>query len=300
MALNETPQTIAALASRHGLDIVPETVRFNSAGLDFLVAFAADRAGADWVLRLPRRPDVVRKGEGEARILGLVGPRLPLSVPDWRVRSETLIAYPLLAGQPGITVDTETMTPTWHFDQGSEAFAESFGRALAALHAIPHEAAREAGLTVLSPEDVRSAMLLDLGRVREGIGIGAPLEARIRAWIDNDALWPEFSVFVHGDLYPAHVLIDAQDRACGIIDWTEAKVSDPAIDLAMHLLGFGPEGLEQLLVHYREAGGRTWPGLADHCAERVAAGPLNYGLFALESGDASHLAAAREQLGVGD
>ncbi len=39
------------------------------------------------------------------------------------------------------------------------------------------------------------------------------------------------------------MLIDNTERVSGMIDWSEACVDDPAIDMAAHLMVFGEEGL---------------------------------------------------------
>jgi aminoglycoside phosphotransferase (APT) family kinase protein len=38
---------------------------------------------------------------------------------------------------------------------------------------------------------------------------------------------------VHGDLYARHVLLDESARACGVIDWGDTHVGEPALDLAI-------------------------------------------------------------------
>ena len=38
-------------------------------------------------------------------------------------------------------------------------------------------------------------------------------------------------VFVHGDLYSRHLLVDDAGRPCGVIDWGDCHVGDPAVDL---------------------------------------------------------------------
>ncbi len=82
---------------------------------------------------------------------------------------------------------------------------------------------------------------------------------RWQRWLDDDSSWPDFSVVVHGDLYVGHVLIDNTERVSGMIDWSEARVDDPAIDMAAHLMVFGEEGLAKLLLTYEAAGGSDGP-----------------------------------------
>ena len=75
------------------------------------MAFARGRDGVDWVLRIPRRPELAASIEAEARILAFLRPRLSVAVPEWRVRSSELIAYPRLPGAPGLTLDPATKAP---------------------------------------------------------------------------------------------------------------------------------------------------------------------------------------------
>lgn len=46
-------ENIVTIASECGLDIQPESISINESGLDFQVAFAEDRHGVEWVLRIP-------------------------------------------------------------------------------------------------------------------------------------------------------------------------------------------------------------------------------------------------------
>lgn len=288
-------ETIATLARRHGLALAGE-VETSELGLDFRAAFADDESGAAWVLRIPRRPDVWPRAENEARVLGLLKGRLPVEVPDWRIFTPDLIAYPRLAGTTAVTVEPETGTPTWNIDKDSATFVASLARTLAALHAVDPAEAAQAGLKVSSPEAARRAFADDLDRVKREIGVGESLWNRWRAWLDDDAAWPPFTTLVHGDLHVGHVLVDETSRATGVLDWTEAEVSDPSIDFIFHLMGFGESGLDRLLAAYEQAGGRTWPGLRAQARERLAAFPIKYALFALLSGQPEQLAAARTLL----
>jgi macrolide phosphotransferase len=119
---------------------------------------------------------------------------------------------------------------------------------------------------------------------------------RWKRWLDDDSSWPDFSVVVHGDLYVGHVLVDGSERVTGVIDWSECRVDDPSIDMSSHLMVFGEAGLSKFLAAYERAGGRVWPRVAHHVAERLALAPVAYALFGLESGNEQHLAAAKAQL----
>src|SRR5262249_33789257 len=146
-------------------------------------------------------------------------------------------AYPRLPGTPGLVLDPEK-EPLWNLDRESPVFVRSLARALAALHGIGPAEAAAAGLKVSSPEEARRALADDLDRVQREVGVGEEQWRRWRAWLDDDTSWPPFTVLVHGDLYAGHVLVDESSRATGMLDWTEAEVSDPAIDFTFHRMGF--------------------------------------------------------------
>lgn len=283
------------LAERHGLHLTGD-LDVNELGLDFRIVTAADRSGVLWVLRIPRRTGVTEKVEREARTLSMLRQRLPFAIPDWRIVTPELIAYPKLKDFTAISVDAATHEVTWNMDRHSDAFDTALGRSLAALHAFPLKEAVEGGLRATMPGEVRERVARDIDKVRSAFTIATSLEHRWRAWLDDDASWPGHSVVVHGDLYAGHILVNEKDEVTGMIDWTEAEIGDPSIDFSAHLLLFGEQGLDRLLRHYEAAGGRVWPGMAKHIAERLSMVPIRYALFALETGEPAHLEAAKEQL----
>lgn len=287
---------VAALAAANGLAVDPATITFNEIGLDFRIAFATDRSGQRWVLRLPRRPDVLPRARVEAKALAVIAPRLPVAVPDWQIVSDDLIAYPMLAGEPGLTFDPQTHAVTWHFDQTSPLFPQTLGAAIQALHAIPADDLRATGVPVFLPDEVRAQWATDLDRVRAHFEVKEEQWASWQAWLADDACWPTFTVPIHGDLYAGHVMVDADGRATGVIDWTEIRIGDPAVDLVGHARAFGEAALPALIRAYREAGGRTWPGLEAQCRHLNSATGVRYALYALATGDEAHRAAAQAQL----
>lgn len=296
-ALPPTNDSIIALAARHGLKVRDEIVVEN-VGLDFLVAFATANDGERWVLRIPRRADVIDRARHEARVLQTIRPQLPVAVPDWRIHSAELIAYPRLAGTPAITMDPTSMQPIWHLDRDNPQFVETLGAFLSALHGIAHETIAAAGLSVRDIDEVRAARVDVLDRVQRELGIGEDLSQRWRKWLDDDRSWPSQAVMTHGDLYVAHTLIDEHSRVVGVLDWSEAAINDPTIDFIHHLAGFGEAGLDQLIAAYDRHGGRTWPNMRQHVQERQASFPLDYALYALTTQNPEHLSSARMQLGA--
>lgn len=287
--------TILNLAAGYNL-LLKDDLSFNEMGLDFKVVFARDFDDNEWVLRIPRRKNLEDRIEQERKILDLAKKYLSVSVPDWKIIESNLIAYPLLENNPVITFDSATYEVTWNIDQKENQYNLSLSQILCQLHDIPTFEAVESGINLLTPQMVRQELLDNIELVKRELGINAKLENRWRKWIETDSFWADFSTFVHGDLYAGHILSDTKGKISGIIDWSEAQVSDPAIDFAGHLAVFGEESLNNLIDLYAECGGRVWEKMFEHIRERHSAAPLKYGVFALETKRDEHINSAKAQL----
>ncbi|WP_426751628.1 macrolide 2'-phosphotransferase [Myxococcus sp. Y35] len=292
---NDAPQ-ILELAATHGLELKPDSLSVNEAGLDYRVVMARGLDDTQWVLRIPRRDDVSEKLDAERRILDFIAPRLGVAVPQWQVANRRLIAYRALPGKPGLTLDPATSQPIWHFDNTSRVYAQEFGRLLQRMHAIDIEEARRAGLVVETPEQVRANWAADIARVRSEFDVEASLARRWESWLADDSYWPRHVVMTHGEMYPAHVLLNPDDTITGVLDWTTAKVGDPARDFVFQKMLGVDAVFEATVDAYVKAGGKVWDRLGDHCTELLAAGPVGYAIYALVTGAPEHRAAAQAQL----
>lgn len=284
-----------ALAAAAGLRLTAEGATAEEAGLDYRVVMAADAGGRRWVVRVARRADVSTGMAAEARVLDLVAPVLAadgIAVPDWRVRTPDLVAYPALPGSPGLTVvDGE---PVWHTDPADPDYAARLGRLLARLHGIGPDDAAAAGVEARTPEQVRSSWQDDVDRVCDAFAVAPEREASLRAWLADDACWPDETVMTHGEIYQAHVLTDDDGAVTGVLDWTTARVDDPARDFVTQYGAAGDAGLDLALAAYEDAGGRVGAGLAAQARRLWDAAPLGYALHALTTGaPQDHEAAAR-------
>lgn len=298
MEHNNAPRIsdILALASGHGLSL-KEEMSFNEMGLDFQIAFTEATDGTAWVLRIPRRADLGAQIAAEKSILALVRQHLTVPVPDWQIATPTLIAYPLLTDKPVLSFD-DTYEVSWHIDRESPLFDSALARVLVELHGIPVSQAEEAGIPVHRPDTLRQELTDRIAVVKDALGIAESLELRWRKWLDNDALWPDFTTFVHGDLYAGHILATRQGDITGLIDWSEGQVNDASMDFSGHLSVFGEERLKNLVALYEKLGGRVWDGLLAQATERQAASALQYGYFAVTTDSDVHREAAKAQLGI--
>ena len=292
-----TPQDIQHISKKHGLALTEE-ISFNDMGIDFKIVFATDTSGQRWVLRMPRRDDLGEQVQTEQRILDLVSKHLVVQVPEWKIVASDMIAYPLLRDLPVLSFDGITYEVTWNMDQHNPNYVPSLAKVLADLHNIPRQKIQESDLKVLNPEDLRTEIEGRLKLVKSELGINNDLENRYKTWLDNDRLWPNYTRFIHGDLYAGHVMADSAGTVSGVIDWSSAHVGDISLDFSGHLSIFGEESLKALIIEYEKNGGQVWDTLFEQTLERAAAAPLAYGLFAVETQIETHIIGAKAQLGV--
>lgn len=180
-----------------------------------------------WLDRTPRRPDAMLRLLTETRVLPWLAPQLPLGVPGPFVLREAplVVRHALIAGQP---LDDASASAAAH--------GAALGAFLRALHAVDAEAAAAHG----APGAAVAAHALgdDLTRMRMQVVPLLPRgrSAAGRALLDAVAAPPPAVALVHGDLGPEHVLV-RDGRIAGVIDWSDAHVGDPALDLAWALHG---------------------------------------------------------------
>lgn len=285
--MGKTKRQVIDMMEKYNIKLNNDTLVFNESGLDFQVVFAADYLGTEWVLRFPRRQDVILRTKLEKNILDIVNQCISsFQSPNWLIYSEELIAYRKLQGVPAGTIDPEKQAYVWELDINNvpAVFHQTLGRALAALHRIPKDRAREAGMVVHTPDEARQSMRRRMEAVKETYGVGDALWQRWQTWLNDNEIWPKETGFIHGDVHAGHILIDKEAAVTGLIDWTEAKVTDMSNDFVAHYRTFGETGLDTLLEAYRQAVGYVWPKMKEHIIELTAAYPVGIAEFAAISG----------------
>ncbi|MFC5734710.1 Mph(B) family macrolide 2'-phosphotransferase [Cytobacillus gottheilii] len=292
---------VIEVTKKHHLLLKEETMKVNESGLDFQVVFAQDENGTEWVLRLPRREDVMPRTKAEKKALDLVNQYADsFQSPNWIIYTNELIAYRKLEGVPAGTIDHNIGNYVWEINVNNvpESFHQSLGRVLAELHSIPSDKARELDLIVQTPEEARTSMKQRMLKVKETFGVGDDLWHRWQAWLNDDDMWPKKTGLIHGDVHAGHMMIDKDANVTGLIDWTEAKVTDISNDFVFNYKAFGEEGLDALILAYKEAGGYYWPKMKEHIIELDAAYSVSLAEFALVSGLEEYEQMAKEALGV--
>jgi aminoglycoside phosphotransferase (APT) family kinase protein len=224
----------------------------------------------EWIVRVPRRPQVQEWLETEIRLLPELAPTLPAPIPRFEhvagngVRA---VAYRKLRGSP--------------LDVSRPGLAGQIGRFLAALHAFPIERARELGAPS-HDRDWRDRYRAFVGEVldRGGSLLGddrPAAKAMVEAYLGDDANFAFSPRLIHADLGPAHML-SVGDELTGVIDWGDARIGDPALDFAWLLHGSSSGFAQAGLAAY----GPADPSLRDRALFYHRLGPwyeLHYGLF---------------------
>ncbi|MFF4183572.1 macrolide 2'-phosphotransferase [Streptomyces sp. NPDC001691] len=286
------PAELAAYASELlGVRLDPASARLDESGWDFQVTHILDTRGAPWILRRPRRLEAVRQLAVEGEVLAAVRDRVPVPVPDWRLSTPWLVAYPRLPGEPAGTEDQNTLVYEWAIDPLAhpEKYLVPLAQTLVAVHATPTgELDRLEETAATTPDGMRAAVAARLARACAELRLPRARIRRWQAWLDDDALWPDRLALVHGDVHPGHTLVTrpAAGPPClsGLLDWANAGLGDPAADFVDLLYAGGPPVLDRLLEAYRAAGGEVRPTLRAHILARASFLWVHVALRGLDTG----------------
>lgn len=283
------------LALKHAVPI-QKIISTNELGLDFQTAIGEGENQEKWLLRIPRRTDEFSKIQQEAKHLEFLKSKVSFNIPDWKVVTPELIAYPLLTDSPALEVNPVTQEIIWNINLERFEYSESLATILFELHKISTDGIESLGLKALSANEIRQEFLNEIDLVKVELGIPSHLEEHWKSWINEDSYWPEFSVLNHGDFYSGHTLVNSENQITGIIDWSEMQIGDPSLDFAGHYIGLGEKHLDKTIDVYKKMGGKTWTRMKEHIIHRASVSPLKFAIFALSTKNEEHLRSAREQL----
>jgi aminoglycoside phosphotransferase (APT) family kinase protein len=223
--------------------------------------FDAFVTGDGWVFRFPRRAECAASVDYECAVQRLVGPVLgpTVAIPQIELVAETTSAFPykfsgyrLIAG---VAADSAAphMMPT---------LARDIGAVLGTIHSIPENTARAAGVVEMGVDDFgrKQWMKRRLTIASEVRALDPVLDQAID-WARQVSLpLPRFEGphrFVHNDLSPDHLIVDATTgRLVGIIDWTDAALGDQARDFVALAAWQGWQFVDDVL--------RSYPHSVDH------------------------------------
>ncbi|MEJ5944899.1 phosphotransferase [Pseudokineococcus basanitobsidens] len=269
-----SPLVLAALASAAVPGLAPTGARAagveDGVGEDVDAAVVIGADGATWVVRSPTDPASGALLDREAVLLrrlgGLAGDEgLPFAVPDpagstpLRGGGRALVHRHL----GGLPVDPADLRP-------GPGLSSALGQALGRLHDVPADVAEEVGLPGYTAEEHRERRLVELDRAASTGQVPPGLLSRWEKATEDVGRWRFSPCLVHGDLTPERVLADG-DRVVALVEWGDARVGDPADDLAWVAVGAEPGALDTVLETYavtrHEQPDRHLPARAQLCGE---------------------------------
>jgi aminoglycoside phosphotransferase (APT) family kinase protein len=242
---------------------------------------AAFVVNGQYLFRFPRRKVAAGLIEREVRILPRLAPHLPLPIPAPTFFGRPDAGYPYpFSGYPMIPGQTACRCDWTEPDRAR--IAAPLARFLAALHRIP---LNEETRTWAPGDEIERTHLMKRAVVlRERLRAVVPA----LAGIDVDALGETVDrlsgspphaglpCWVHGDLYARHLLVDDQRRLCGVIDWGDVHLGDPALDLSIAFSFLPADARLAFRAAYGPIDAATW--------DRARFRALHYGVMLLSYG----------------
>jgi aminoglycoside phosphotransferase (APT) family kinase protein len=236
----------------------------------------------EWIVRVPRRLEVRDRMRKEAALLPLLGATLPVPIPHVSVTEDTaaafFVAYPKLPGDP--------LRERLRRGPAEERLGTEAGVFLAALHAFPRSTVLRAGIPDVSAADWLADQRAFAKRCENDVTpLLTPAERE-----QARAMFAEFfsrrpdeleTALIHGDLGPEHILC-RNDVLSGVIDWSDARIGDPALDFAWLLYGTGELFGDAVLRAYAEGAGSTDDDLPARALFFHRLGPWHEVLHGLE------------------
>ena len=198
-----------------------------------------------WMFRFPRRPEAFTILEIEKAFLAEFAPLSPIPVPQYQYIGEGFVGYRKIEGL--------LLSPARYKrlpEEKQKKVTEQIGAFLSLLHTFPIERARQMGMTEGWNGWRKQAYQLFKSEI-------APRLSQKALRNVNSTFEAFFSgvytpVVIHGDFYPRdHLFMDFQKaELCGIIDFGDLTLEDPACDLKNNLSDFGEEMLRDVLTAY--------------------------------------------------
>lgn len=245
----------------------------------------------EYIFRFPRWPEIDAQYEKEILLLPELARVLPVSIPRFEfiwpggpVYDRPIVGYRKIEGVPLLECGLDA--------DRSKDMARQIGGALSCLHGFSVERAMQLGVPGgLSEWRQRYEDLY--GQVHEQVLPLLDEKGRDRVskllqdFLASEAHFSFEPVLIHADLSEEHILCDpVRGNLVGIIDWGDACIGDPALDLTGLLFNCGADLASQTLAHYTGKVDETFWHRMKFYASVV---PLYEILFGLMSHDDTHV-----------
>ncbi|MEV0975611.1 aminoglycoside phosphotransferase family protein [Streptomyces sp. NPDC049915] len=192
--------------------------------------------GTRHVLRLAPDRDAAIRRRRELRLRDLVRPHLPVAVPTSVSHGEW---------SPGLTYTLDTLVPG---GTAEEHDVSAIGEAdlagfLTGMRAVPARQAETLGVPRAAPRSLEALRRMAVPAARTLATAEEFDPARLAQLTPPGAAQlaaqPGSAVLVHHNLRGEHLVVSADGRVRGVLDWTGAVLGDPAEDIAGLALAVG-------------------------------------------------------------
>lgn len=235
----------------------PASAKVLGEGFDNSVFLVNDR----YVFRFPRREIAVPLVQMETRLLSALAAKLPIAVPAPEFQGVPEGDYPwpfagyqLIPGQlPSELTDDQRLQS-----------AVPFANFLRTLHSVPTKKEEELGI----PYDIHGRLAIDkrkpmfeenIKKAKQMGLIDQTIVLRLQEFAQSvsNEIHAEKPALVHGDLHIRNFLVNETGVVSGVIDWGDAHIGNPAIDLSIAYSFIPSEGRSLFFDVYGEIDTQT-------------------------------------------
>ncbi|MER8062642.1 MULTISPECIES: aminoglycoside phosphotransferase family protein [unclassified Streptomyces] len=185
--------------------------------------------GTRQVLRLAPDREASARRRRELRLRALVRPHVPIAVP-------VSVAHADWAPGLACTLDTAVPGGTAEEHEVSAAGEADLAGLLTGLRAVPVRQAESLGVPRAAPRSLEALRRMAVHAAERLAAAdefdAAPMHQLTPAGAAQLAAQPGVAVLTHHGLTGEHVVVSADGRVRGVLDWTEAALGDPAEDIA--------------------------------------------------------------------
>ena len=245
-----SPLALAALATAAVPGLDARSVRPEELPGDYDVAVVTADDGVDWLVRAPRTTMAGAALEAETELLEALHLYVDAGVLPFTVPQVAGFALLPEGGRAvvhrhvtGTALDLEALRP-------GPGLAADLGRTLAAVHELPASVVESCGLPSYTAAEYRERRLVELDEAAATGKVPPTLLRRWEAALEDVALWRFQPVVVHGDLATDQMLVTG-GRVTAISGWSDARVADPADDLAWLLVAAPPDAVDSIMEAYQ-------------------------------------------------
>jgi aminoglycoside phosphotransferase (APT) family kinase protein len=210
-----------------------QSVRYFSAGWDYELWEIND----ELLFRFPMREECAEALRVESRLLAALAEYLSLAVPRPAYVSDGVASFqqPFFAYRklPGVPLSEADLS-----ENALSSTGQQIGRFLRELHSFPKEQAAALGVLAYSAESWRAFYVDFHAQCDRRVNplLAASERERVAdfwsGFLDDDRNFRFAPSLVHADLGPSHILVDPETgEVSGVIDFGDARVGDPAIDI---------------------------------------------------------------------